>query len=181
MPDPADVAVPPAHDWDWFGRQRLVWAEARRRLAPPAPTDPTPAVAAPPVPDWSDLLDRGPVRLDTDPVGADRADAARRSPDWDALATRADVVAALRAAYPTDPTVRVAVDGAVTDIAFLGRRGGPLEALGVRTPPRGMRWWWGHLGGTVAPARSDRQPRPAGIQLTLADVLTGYGDPALAG
>jgi len=30
---------PPAHAWDWFSRQRLLWREARRRLAVgPEPT-----------------------------------------------------------------------------------------------------------------------------------------------
>ena len=174
----SDSPAPPAHAWDWLGRQRLVWAEARRRLAP-APTAPADGAAATrpaDVPDWSDLLDRGPVRRapgDDDPAATDR--------DWTALATRAEVVAALRTEYARDPAVRAAVDGAVADVAFLGRRGGDLAALGVRTPPRGLRWWWAHLGGRVDADPAPVEPRAAGVQLTLADVMTGYGDPAPVG
>jgi hypothetical protein len=166
-----DTPAPPAFAWDWLGRQRLVWVEARRRLAPAPAADPRPAD----VPDWSDLLDRGPVRR---ALGADDADGG--GPDWAALATRAEVVAALRDAYGHDPAVRAAVDGAVADVAFLGRRGGDLAALGVRTPPRGLRWWWAHLGGVDADP-VPVEPRAAGVQLTLADVMTGYGDPAPVG
>lgn len=169
--------APPAYAWDWLGRQRLVWAEARRRLAPAAVTAPDARPRPADVPDWSDLLDRGPTRPRS--PGADGAAPSGR--DWAALATRAEVVAALRAAYPGDPAVRAAVDGAVADVAFLGRRGGDLSALGLRTPPRGLRWWWAHLGGRVDADPVPAGPRAAGVQLTLADVMTGYGDPASVG
>ncbi len=175
MPPAATVTVPPAYAWDWVGRQRLVWVEARRRLAPAAEAATAKATAddarRADVPDWSDLLDRGPVRRPTPPVGSPTDAPAR--PDWSALATRAEVMAALRAGYPSDPDVRSAVDGAVADVAFLGRRGGDLSDLGVRTPPRGLRWWWGHLGGRMAPDPATSDPQPAGVQLTLADVMTG--------
>jgi hypothetical protein len=182
------TAAPPAGAWDWAGRQRLVWVEARRRLLPPpAPATPASSTAAPraaDVPDWSDLLspDRGGGGAPTavDPDGRrDRGDV-ERGPrrDWTGLATRSDVMAALREDYPHDPAVRAAVDGAIADVAFLGRRGGPIEALGLRTPPRGLRWWWEHLGGSTpsTPPVPPIAPRTA-AQLTLDDVLTGYGDP----
>lgn len=186
MPSPA--TAPPAYAWDWVGRQRLVWVEARRRLAAaaaPAPTDPGPARSAD-VPDWSDLLARdhgdgpdhpGPRPDPTEPTGAGAPDRA-----WADLATRAEVVAALRTAYPHDPDVRTAVDGSVVDVAFLGRRGGALADLGIRTPPRGLRWWWVHLGGEDVPGATGTGAAPApGVQLTLADVMTGYGDPVATG
>lgn len=197
MPSPSDATTaPPAYAWDWVGRQRLVWSEARRRLAPavtaapaerPATRDAT--VRPADVPDWSDLLDRGPVRGATvsaaPGAGVDAATAVTAVPvDWAALATRAEVMAALRAAYPVDAVVRAAVDGAVADVAFLGRRGGDLAVLGVRTPPRGLRWWWAHLGGDLEaePTEPVGTPaRPAGVQLTLVDVMTGYGDPVPVG
>ncbi len=182
------ATVPPAHAWDWVGRQRLVWSEARRRLAP-APASRAAGSARPAdVPDWSDLLDRGPVRTVTGTgPGGDAAPTAvaATATDWSALATRAEVMAALRASYPVDELVRAAVDGAVVDVAFLGHRGGDLAVLGVRTPPRGLRWWWTHLGGHLAaeptPHAAATAPTGAGVQLTLVDVLTGYGDPGPVG
>ena len=177
MPTVGAVTVPPAHAWDWLGRQRLVWVEARRRLAPAAP-DATGRARPADVPDWSDLLARGPVHRPAGPDGSPAV--APASPDWAALATRAEVMAALRAGYGTDPAVRTAVDGAVVDVAFLGRRGGDLAALGVRTPPRGLRWWWAHLGGSTSES-VPAAPHAGGVQLTLVDVMTGYGDPATVG
>jgi hypothetical protein len=173
---------PPAYAWDWVGRQRLVWVEARRRLATAAaPAPPGTGPARPTdVPDWSDLLARddggSPHRAGNrpDPAVPDRA--------WADLATRAEVVAALRAAYPHDPAVRTALDGTLVDVAFLGRRGGALADLGIRTPPRGLRWWWVHLGGEDVPGPTGTGSAPApGVQLTLADVMTGYGDPVTTG
>lgn len=182
MPSPAAASAPPAYAWDWLGRQRLIWVEARRRLAPPPAAPATPA--APDVPDWSDLLGRGPVHLPaatSDPSTDARPDGGAPTVDWSSLATRAEVMATLRAAYPVDPAVRAAVDGAVADVAFLGRRGGDLAALGVRTPPRGLRWWWAHLGGHAPADPGAATPRDAVVQLTLVDVMTGYGDPAPVG
>ncbi len=180
-------AHPPAYAWDWLTRQRVVWTEIVRRLAPPAaPTGPHPQV-----PDWSDLLDR--------PPGAGDEHGTR---DWSTLRTRTEVFAALRADYATDPRVRAATDGAVADLAFLGRLDVPLTARGVGAAPRGMRWWWDHLGGAGADAdarpdlrpaspasrarsaargRSEARTEPATsptspLQLRLVDVQAGYGD-----
>jgi hypothetical protein len=173
----AAAVAPPAHAWDWVGRQRLVWSEARRRLLPlpPVPSSGG-ATRSADVPDWSHLLGDPPR---AHPEVAARTDAAP-GPDWGALATRADVMAALRAAYPRDPTVRAALDGAVTDLAFLGRRAGPLGDLGLRTAPRGLRWWWEHLGGTVEAEAVSQDARPSAApaaQLRFDDVMAGYGDP----
>ena len=170
---------PPGYAWDWFARQRLVWVEAARRLAgtPPEPLGPHPDV-----PDWSGLLPAEAAPL-PDPAAATGA-ADGRPRDWALLGTRADVVAALRSDYPNDAAVRRATDGAVTDLAFLGRLDVPLRARGVRSVPRGMRWWWTHLGGvdaasgvdSSARAPADEPRRALPLQLRLADVLDGYGD-----
>jgi hypothetical protein len=97
-------------------------------------------------------------------------------------------MAALREDYPIDAAVRHATDAAVTELVFLGRLDVGLEARGVRSIPRGMQWWWTHLGGAAplggtgirhdASARgSTTEPRAAvPIQLQLADVMAGYGD-----
>jgi len=209
MPRPAARgAVPPAAAWDWVARQRLVWTEARTRViaaaSPAGPGDrkrdradaPSAAAAARSrdVPDWSALL--APSASAAAPHPASDDGPAPTSPprrDYAVLDTRAAVVAALREDYPRDPVVRRAVDDAVTELAFLGHRGGDLTALGVRTPPRGMRWWWEHLGGRVGgqPSGPDTDatgPAPATTavpataeaptQLRMDDVLIGYGDPA---
>ena len=98
------------------------------------------------------------------------------------------VMPLLRADYPRDPVVRAAVEAVVRDVGFLGRTDVPFAALGVRTPPRGMRWWWTALtgeeldgprssAGDVSPAAPP--PEPAQLtfdeQLTLDDVHEGYG------
>lgn len=171
----ARTDAPPAYAWDWLTRQRVVWTEIARRLAaaPDAPTGPHPDV-----PDWSDLVDAGPAVAG---AGATR--------DWSSLRTRTEVIAALRADYPHDPRVRAATDGAITDLAFLGRLDVPLAERGARAAPRGMRWWWARLGG--APAAEDAEGSVAGssggragsegweeppLQLRLVDVKAGYGD-----
>lgn len=128
---------PPAPAWDWFARQRLLWREARRRLA----------------------------------TGGHPSAARFRAAD-----TRADVVALLRAEFPRDATVRSVVADVVAELAFLGRTDVPFARLGVRTPPRGMRWWWTtltgeRLDGAGAPAVSDTSAR----QLTLDEVHEGLG------
>lgn len=165
---------PPGYAWDWLARQRLVWRDAARRLAARTSDGPHPDV-----PDWSDLLG-------VPPDGS--ADAARAR-DWSTLRTRSEVIAAMRADYPHDPRVREATDAAVVDLAFLGRLDVPLDARGATAAPRGMRWWWDHVGGATAAGagggtgaasasagRSEAVAEPP-LQLRLVDVLSGYGDP----
>ena len=171
---------PPGYAWDWLARQRLVWLEAARRLSEMSDAHRGPH---PDIPDWSDLV---PSRTPHATGPATGAEPPARTPrDWSVLDTRADVVTALRADYTTDPAVRRATDGAVTDLAFLGRLDVPLAARGVRSVPRGMRWWWTHLGGAEAPDSSTAAPvdeprRALPLQLQLADVLDGYGDAEVA-
>lgn len=174
---------PPGYAWDWLARQRLVWVEAARRLA----TVSMPAQGPhPDVPDWSSLLSDGSTAATTASGPQEQAR------DWSTLRTRADVVAALRTEYAVDAAVRTATDGAVTDLAFLGRLDVPLEGRGVRSVPRGMRWWWTHLGGAEPTAAAPDDPdssarttvveprRTLPLQLQLADVMAGYGDGDLA-
>jgi hypothetical protein len=166
---------PPAYAWDWCARQRLVWQEARRRLAVAPPTPARPSRTAGDVPDWSA---EHPDLRPSDPAPS----TAPLRRDYRALGTRAEVVAALREDYPQDPQIRAIVDAVVGDLAFLGRLDASLEDLGVRSAPRGMRWWWSHLTGTPAilprsrtmPPSEAREDVPA--QLRLVDVLAGYGD-----
>src|SRR5690625_696017 len=63
------------------------------------------------------------------------------------LQTRAEVLALLRVDYPRDAVVRATVDAVITHLAFLGCTDRRFSQLGVRTPPRGMRWWWTALTG----------------------------------
>ena len=171
----ARTAHPPAYAWDWLTRQRVVWTEIARRLAPSpdAPSGPHPDV-----PDWSDLVDTS--------AAAPEAGTPR---DWSSLRTRTEVIAALRADYPHDPRVREATDAAVADLAFLGRLDVPLADRGAGAAPRGMRWWWAQLGGApgddggagAAARPSGRRARSEGLeeaplQLRLVDVQAGYGD-----
>ena len=95
--------------------------------------------------------------------------------------SRGEVIAMLRADYPTDPVVRSTVDGVVAEIAFLGRTDVPFAALGASNAPRGMRWWWTALSGEELDVPSHvglpRRPPPADHdQLSLDEVLGGYGD-----
>jgi hypothetical protein len=102
---------------------------------------------------------------------------------------------ALRADYLEDPDVRAVTDEVITAFAFLGRLDVPLARRGVLAPPRGMRWWWDHLGGVCGDALKERRTGstsgsggPSGVaadsetsaqvpvQLRLVDVLAGYGD-----
>lgn len=98
------------------------------------------------------------------------------------LDTRAECIAALRIDYPDDAVVRATVDGVVAEVAFLGRLDVALHELGVRSAPRGMRWWWTHLTGRDADegrsdlSAGDEHPAPIPLQLRLVDVLAGYGD-----
>jgi hypothetical protein len=127
---------PPAYAWDWFARQRLLWREARSRLA---------AAAAPVA-----------IRY----AGVD---------------TRTDVVTMLRADYPRDPLVRRTVDAVVAEVTFLGRTDARFADLGVRTPPRGMCWWWTALTGEELGGSAPAPSAPEPIQLALDDVHEGYG------
>jgi len=171
-----DGTAPPAYAWDWFGRQRLLWREVGGRLsapdltAPPSPPSPTRAD----VPDWDGR------RLDSERTPTPGPSPDPRARDYGALDTRADLVAALREDYPRDRRVRDTVDAVVAELAFLGRCGGELSALGMRTPPRGLRWWWSHLGGSESssgPASADPDDTVP-VQLRLVDVQAGYGDHA---
>lgn len=176
---------PPGYAWDWLARQRLVWIEASQRLAEVGRAARAPH---PDIPDWTSLL-ADPAGPRTGPSASAAAPDAPR--DWSSLRTRADVLAALRADYPRDAHVRSATDAAVTDLAFLGRLDVPLEERGVRSVPRGMRWWWTHLGGAAGrveaavgttardssvPPSAPEPRRTIPLQLQLADVMAGYGD-----
>lgn len=122
-----------------------------------------------------------------------------------ALEERGETVASVRADYPHDEVVRSTVEAVIADLAFLGRTDRPFTALGARTAPRGMRWWWTALTGEqldrpspgrtgTAPARTGAGAGGAGAvpgapqQLSLVDlaevdpdhalddVAEGYGD-----
>lgn len=106
-------------------------------------------------------------------LGASASDAA---PRYRAAATKSDVLVLLRADYLDDATVRDLVRNVVGDIAFLGRTDVPFERLGVRNPPRGLRWWWQTLTGEPVEPAAPRTPGDADRQLRLEDVHEGYGD-----
>jgi hypothetical protein len=186
-------AEPPAYAWDWLARHHLVWREVRDRLVssgpgtiPAAPgAAPGPAVTArrrmSDVPDWShdhrDLVQKGVDRNDPTPGPPPRP-----LRDYLPLDTRTEVIAALRNDYPDDGVVRAVVDAVVTEVAFLGRLDVPLHALGVRSAPRGMRWWWSRLSGVTvddmpsATEIASELAQVAPLQLRLLDVLAGFGD-----
>jgi len=184
------VESPPAYAWDWLARQRVAWREIRSRLlteqrsteqALPGgrAASPTRTRDVGDVPDWSadhpDLVRPVPSGRGTDTSG-------RSGQDLRDLDTRAEVIAALRADYATDAGLRRTVDEVVAQVAFLGRLDVPLHELGVRAAPRGMRWWWCHLGGSGSDdGRSvgdtgHEHPSSMPVQLRLVDVLSGYGD-----
>lgn len=94
------------------------------------------------------------------------------------LSTRSEVAAALRDDYVVDHAVRATVDEVVREIAFLDRTDASFAAIASPTAPRGLRWWWSHLTGEQV-AGSRRPPPRSAIpetQLTIDEVLTGYGD-----
>lgn len=190
--------APPAHAWDWLARQHLVWREIRRALIAAGygaghgtghgtesdgpPTKRPADVRTGDVPDWSpDHPDLHLGSATAHRVSTSTSDVAGKR-DYAALDTRAGCIAALRSDYPQDTTLRVTVDAVVTDVAFLGRLDVPLHELGVRSAPRGMRWWWTHLTGRDSDeGRSDSNVGDdrrliAPQQLRLVDILTGYGD-----
>jgi hypothetical protein len=171
-----DAQTPPTYAWDWLARQRLLWREMRDRL--PGGSRVLSGEREPSRPRVSDVPDWAPdVGLRPAPVAV--ATAGR---DYRDLDTRAEVIAALRADYPTDDEVRAVVDTVVRQFAFLDRTAIPLDRLGVGSAPRGMRWWWAHLGGTGIdrlPSTSTRRPEQLAelpVQLRLVDVQAGYGD-----
>jgi hypothetical protein len=171
-----DGTAPPTYAWDWFGRQRLLWREARDRLGHDHSPPPAARVASPvsDVPDWDGRRLEGALGAGPGPAQLHPAR------DYPALDTRAELVAALRADYPIDARVREIVDAVVAELAFLGRCDGDLAGLGMRTPPRGLRWWWTHLGGSevaTGPSGSDAN-ETVPVQLRLVDVQAGYGDHA---
>lgn len=137
---------PPAYAWDWFARQRLLWREARARLA-----------------------------ATSEPVALRYA----------AVDTRADTMPLLRTDYPREDRVREAVDGAVAEIAFLGRTDGTFERLGLRNAPRGLRWWWTALTGedlevAASPPSEHTQLSldelaDEDVRLAMDEVHEGYG------
>lgn len=88
--------------------------------------------------------------------------------------SRSESLALLREHYPADDVVRDAVNEAISRYVFLDRTDVEFSALGVRTPPRGMRWWWTTITGEELdqPAPSSA---PRRVQLTLDDVHEGIG------
>lgn len=93
-------------------------------------------------------------------------------------AEKGEVILRLREDYPADPVVRDVTRSVVSDLAFLGRTDVPFAELGATNAPRGMRWWWIEITGEEI----ERQRPPASStstlrhQLSLEDVLEGYGD-----
>ena len=180
------VHAPPPYAWDWLARQRLPWREIRRRLLASERMDRNLTVASSrvsDVPDWSS--DHPDLRLTAaavPPAAAPAGNDGRTRRDYRPLDTRAEVIAALRLDYPDDREVQAIVDAVIAQLAFLGRLDVPLHELGVRSAPRGMRWWWCHLGGTVldegrsGPDVSHEHGPTLPTQLRLVDVLAGYGD-----
>jgi hypothetical protein len=104
---------------------------------------------------------------------------------------RVDILPLLRADYPADPLVRDTLHRVIAEVAFVGRTDVPFAALGFRTAPRGLRWWWTAVTGEELdrPRRAAGDAGPGGPhQLTLPelaeldpqpaldDVAEGYGD-----
>lgn len=94
---------------------------------------------------------------------------------------RIDVLPLLRTEYDTDPEVRAALDAVVAEVAFLGRTDGAFASLGVRSAPRGMRWWWTALTGETldAPTRRPGPTDSGAHQLTLVDLAVVDPGPAM--
>jgi hypothetical protein len=107
-----------------------------------------------------------------------------REPDGHPLRRRrgsARRAAAARADYPHDEDVRRAVDEVVAEVAFLGRTDVRFAQLGVRTAPRGMRWWWTALTGEVldGPRAAEHATSTVPEQLVLDDLAALDPEPAL--
>lgn len=93
-----------------------------------------------------------------------------------AVSERGDLLRLLRADYPRDPVVRSTVDAVVGDLAFLGRTDRRFADLGTTNAPRGMRWWWTALTGEELEGPARTPPADPTRQLSLSEVLEGYGD-----
>ena len=108
---------------------------------------------------------------------------------YGALDARPEVLTLLRADYPQDASVRSTVDAVVAELVFLGRTDVPFARLGLRSSPRGLRWWWTALTGEdpdAAPTQPDAgTPPPAQLslddladdraRLAMDEVHEGYG------
>ncbi|MDX1659406.1 MAG: hypothetical protein R3343_11340 [Nitriliruptorales bacterium] len=92
------------------------------------------------------------------------------------VAEKGEVVLRLREDYGSDPVVRDVLRSVVADIAFLGRTDVAFEELGATNAPRGMRWWWIELTGEAIDKTRPARPARDDRQMTLEDVLEGYGD-----
>lgn len=90
-----------------------------------------------------------------------------------AAETKAEVLTLLRDDYIWNDRVRQTVVAVVGEFGFLGRTNLPFERLGLRTAPRGMRWWWTALTGERVAAT--RLPPPSSDQLTLDEIHEGLG------
>lgn len=87
--------------------------------------------------------------------------------------TKAEVMTLLRDDYVWNDRVRQTVVAVVDEFGFLGRTDQPFERLGLRTAPRGLRWWWTALTGERVAAT--RPPAAPSIQLTLDEIHEGLG------
>ena len=112
------------------------------------------------------------ARVRTIAAGADP------SARYAAVDARSEVVALLRRDYPNEPLVQQIVDAVVTELVFLGRTDRVWADLGVRNPPRGMRWWWSALTGEEPDASPSAAHVHAPAQLSLDDLAEQ--DPELA-
>ncbi len=106
-------------------------------------------------------------------IGSGSAAATR----YAAVEVRGDVLALLRTDYPRDDEVRDTVHAVVAEVVFLGRTTGRFADLGLRSAPRGMRWWWSALTGEDVDGGTAPAGRSTPDQLSLDEVHTGYGDP----
>lgn len=90
---------------------------------------------------------------------------------------KGEVVGRLREDYERDAVVRDVIHQVVGELAFLGRTDASFDELGATNAPRGMRWWWTRLTGEhLGPAPARGQPAVQQRQLTLEEVLEGYGE-----
>jgi hypothetical protein len=107
------------------------------------------------------------------------AAAAPAASRYHAVDTRAEVIALLRADYGRDPLVRDVIHDVVADVAFLGRTDVRFAELGIRSPPRGLAWWWSALTGEdtsgPSPTHLAADPVDPPAQLRLDEVQQGWG------